>query len=270
MLRSFSAQFPHWQLAGSELSDRFRQRVLSIPRVSDFYGAPLDTISAQFDLITMLHVLEHVERPVQLLANAARLLRTGGRILIQVPNLLENPFDVLVADHCSHFIPTVLLQVVRGAGLRVTAWSSNWVTKELSVVAAAPSDAAAPNCESAAPSGTQRSGELAAGHVRWLHGLVEHGRRLARQARIGVFGTSIAGTWMAAELGTSVGFFVDEDQTRIGGRHLGLPILSAAEVPRDNVVLIVLPPGIAAHVHQRVQARHQQARFVAPEIPHAA
>jgi 2-polyprenyl-3-methyl-5-hydroxy-6-metoxy-1,4-benzoquinol methylase len=42
----------------------------------------------EFDLITMFHVLEHLENPVQDLSHLGRYLRIGGRMIIEVPNIL--------------------------------------------------------------------------------------------------------------------------------------------------------------------------------------
>jgi SAM-dependent methyltransferase len=47
----------------------------------------LDAVSGEFDLITMSHVIEHVHDPVGLLRACHRLLRPGGRIWIETPNL---------------------------------------------------------------------------------------------------------------------------------------------------------------------------------------
>jgi 2-polyprenyl-3-methyl-5-hydroxy-6-metoxy-1,4-benzoquinol methylase len=47
----------------------------------------LDEISGEFDLITMSHVIEHVHDPISLLRACRRLLRSGGRIWIETPNL---------------------------------------------------------------------------------------------------------------------------------------------------------------------------------------
>lgn len=40
-----------------------------------------------FDLITFWQVIEHVERPVEAIAEAARILKSGGRLLAQVPDI---------------------------------------------------------------------------------------------------------------------------------------------------------------------------------------
>lgn len=41
---------------------------------------------ASADYITMFQVLEHVERPVEVLNETARVLRSGGRLIVAVPN----------------------------------------------------------------------------------------------------------------------------------------------------------------------------------------
>lgn len=42
----------------------------------------------KFDLITMFHVLEHLENPLEDLARLGAHLKTGGRFVIEVPNIL--------------------------------------------------------------------------------------------------------------------------------------------------------------------------------------
>src|SRR5436853_224407 len=43
--------------------------------------------AASFDVITLWHVFEHLPDPIALLREARRLLKVGGRLLIEVPNL---------------------------------------------------------------------------------------------------------------------------------------------------------------------------------------
>jgi SAM-dependent methyltransferase len=45
---------------------------------------PLETGS--FDLVTLISVLEHVEQPHPLVAEILRVLRPGGKIVVQIPN----------------------------------------------------------------------------------------------------------------------------------------------------------------------------------------
>src|SRR3954452_16182594 len=99
LLRTFSSLAPGWTLAGADLDDRHRETVLGIPGVDRFYAGPAEEIGDQFDVITMQHVLEHVPEPVDLLSRLGRLLNPGGLLFIQVPNILDNPFDLMVVEH---------------------------------------------------------------------------------------------------------------------------------------------------------------------------
>jgi 2-polyprenyl-3-methyl-5-hydroxy-6-metoxy-1,4-benzoquinol methylase len=46
-----------------------------------------DFSNAAFDVVTLFHVMEHVPDPHALLAEVRRILRAGGRLILQVPNI---------------------------------------------------------------------------------------------------------------------------------------------------------------------------------------
>lgn len=52
---------------------------------------------SSFDLVTLFHVMEHVPQPQEMLAEVWRLLRSGGRIVLQVPNVESWQFRLLGA-----------------------------------------------------------------------------------------------------------------------------------------------------------------------------
>jgi hypothetical protein len=54
----------------------------------------------------------------------------------------------------------------------------------------------------------------------------------------GIFGTSIAGTWLYGELGDRTSFFVDEDPARAGKAHLGVRIIAPPNVPANGWFLL--------------------------------
>src|SRR5262249_1802425 len=150
------------------------------------------------------HVLEHVPEPIDFLNKIAQLLEPGGRIFIEVPNLAENPFDLLVADHCSHFLPETLATVERRLSLIVKAMATSWASKEISLVLVSVADPA--KSGRAADSG--RGPMFAVKQpLAWLSHLLEQARELAQQGPLGVFGTSTAGTWMGTMLGDRIAFF---------------------------------------------------------------
>ena len=52
------------------------------------YYEPVEELGAgaDFDVVTMLDVIEHVTEPLKLLATARRLLKPGGRLVVYTPN----------------------------------------------------------------------------------------------------------------------------------------------------------------------------------------
>jgi len=84
----------------------------------------LERMGEQFDVITLYHVLEHVAKPVECLANIKRLLRPGGLLVLEVPNvagwearLKGHRWHYYKVDHVNYFRPKDLVRAARLAGL---------------------------------------------------------------------------------------------------------------------------------------------------------
>jgi SAM-dependent methyltransferase len=86
-----------------------------------------DVGDARFDLVTMWHFLEHDYDPRGSLDHAARALKPGGRILIEVPRLDSLSFRLFkdrwpglqAPQHTAVYDRASLLQSVERAGLEV-------------------------------------------------------------------------------------------------------------------------------------------------------
>ena len=104
----------------------------------------------QFDVITMWHVLEHLNRPVELLKSLANLLAPGGVLIVSVPNFDSwqsrvfrgGWFHLDPPRHVIHFEADTLENCLLDAGLETTRrWpmlleygSSGWVQSTLNRV----------------------------------------------------------------------------------------------------------------------------------------
>jgi len=89
LLRQFSQLGRDYQLHGIELPGPAAERTAKIPRIHLHLGT-LDTVEfpdAQFDLISLVHVLEHLPDPHQALIRLARWLKPGGRLFLAFPNI---------------------------------------------------------------------------------------------------------------------------------------------------------------------------------------
>lgn len=247
-LSSMSAALPEWSLDGFEMGDGALNRLQRIPRFGRLHTKSLEGIGRRFDLVTMVHSLEHFPGPLETL-RTVRELADGGRLFVEVCNVEENPFDVLVADHLMHFSPSTLATLVRRAGFKVSLAATDWVPKEISLLAVPGHEAG----EVTPPGIGEQVHARVSGYVNWLSSVVLLGQRLASDARpFGLFGTSIAATWLAAQLGEAVAFFVDEDESRVGRQHLGRPICRPADVEVGFPVYLSLAPTIANQIATRL------------------
>ncbi len=82
---------------------------------------------ASFDLISIWHVLEHLQHPERTLAACALALKPGGTLMLAMPNYAslqarfggEHWFHLDLPRHIFHFTRETLDRLLRTAGLRV-------------------------------------------------------------------------------------------------------------------------------------------------------
>jgi len=249
-LRAFSRALPGWTLCGSEVSEKYKQVVEGIPGVERLYTGAIESLPGSFDLISLVHVIEHIPGPGNFLQALAAKLKPGGLLLIEVPNCEANPFILMVADHCSHFSVGTLARIASDAGFTVLEATSQWVPKEISLVARWTAGGAAVQPSTADAPGQEQSQVLAG--WEFLKGVAAQARHVSEQGNFGIFGTSIAATWLDAQLGGKTSYFVDEDPDRIGRQHLGRMILAPKDIPSGGHLFIPLPVALAGQVAARI------------------
>lgn len=253
-LRAMSSVLSGWSLSGFELGDSALSRLSRIHHFTKLYTGSLGVIDRTFDLVTLIHSLEHFPAPLETLTRL-RTIVGDGRLFIQVCNVDENPFDILVADHLMHFSPGTLKHLLGRAGLGVVSVATDWDPKEISILSKVGMSGSV-DAVSEVGFGTVPGEEVfrrMTVYIEWLASLVRSAIELARGERpLGIFGTSIAATWLASRLGERVSFFVDEDESRIGKEHLGRAIVGPSEIPVGGIVYLALAPGIAGAIAARL------------------
>jgi SAM-dependent methyltransferase len=112
----------------SSLAVEFGVRTFGIPLTQgDIHHATFE--AGSFDVITLWHVLEHLERPVETLRKVRALLKSSGVLIIAVPNFdslqarwfKERWYHLDVPRHLYHFTPTTLGDLLREEGYGVVA-----------------------------------------------------------------------------------------------------------------------------------------------------
>lgn len=250
MLTACAETQPEWSLFGHDLSAINLDTLSRIPSFQKLYKGPLSDLPKRFDLITMLHSLEHFTDPVGGLADLRPKLKDGGTLFIQVPNVEATPFDLLIADHVSHFSRHDIARVLERTGFDAVVLADDWVTKELSAVARARTGGSAVLPPPTAPEDVLRRVH---GQITWLQTLISDAQRATAENRpFGLFGSSISAIWLFGQVGEAVSFFVDEDPSRLDTTLFGRPVLHPSAVPSDAVVMLGLIPPVAAAVAARL------------------
>jgi SAM-dependent methyltransferase len=122
-----------WQVSGIEPSEQAARfaREAGVDAVNGTLAdAPWE--DGYFDAIVFNHSLEHIDKPAEALADAARLLRPGGLLAVAVPNfgswhrrLFGSAwFQLDLPRHLQHFDRNSLGGLVRRSGLRPLAFEA--------------------------------------------------------------------------------------------------------------------------------------------------
>ena len=251
-LSAFQSCRPGWQLEGFDQQEAGGQALESIPGIAAYHSDSVEGIPGTFDLIVLNHVLEHVPEPTTFLVEIGRKLGPAGRLVVQVPNIDRNPYDLVVVDHCIHFGTGSLRQLVSQAGFAIDVFSENWLPKELTLVARP-----VPGGERIDLPDEYASAASRAEHIRatvdWLHDTAADASACAQGDNgFGIFGTSIAALWLDAQTDGVAQYFCDEDPARHGRTLKGRPIVNPGKLEPPKTVYMPLAPEIAQAIAARL------------------
>jgi len=256
-LKVFSKANGFWHLTGMDINDNQKFQIESIENTS-FYSGDISNINNKYDVISLIHVLEHVIDPITFLRSLKSKLKKNGTLLIEVPYFEENAFDLLIVDHCTHFNLKTMLWCMTTSGYEVVDITTQCVHKEMTILAKIDSKV------EGLSTGQQKNNSLIVNdNLYWFTNVITRSKIIAElDGSFGLFGTAIAATWLAGELGRIVDFFVDEDTTRIGQLHLGKPVYHPENIPKDSHVFIALPYETA----KRIEKKYRHLNYHMPPV----
>lgn len=124
-----------WNISGIEPDETARHNSEKINNISVAGPESIHHLSqASFDVVTMWHVLEHVHRLQEQIAQIQRLLKTDGKVFIAVPN--HTSYDAKhygkywaawdVPRHLYHFSPATMKTLAGKHGFEITAYKPMW------------------------------------------------------------------------------------------------------------------------------------------------
>ena len=245
-LFSFSQVFPDVNLYGYEIFEIERPKTKGISNFREMIIGPQLSTDIRFDLITLIHCLEHLDKPKEVLNLIHEQLTEGGHVFIEVPNLLKADYDILIADHVSHFDPSIIIDLLESCGFEVVELSTDLLTKEISVLAKKAKDICGlvRKNERRVKENLSRTQFL----VRKNLNTVEAAKKIINEhSNVGIFGSSISAMWLWGELEKTTRIFVDEDLNKIQKNSV-FEIISPEDVPCNYVVMVPLVDEIAEKI----------------------
>lgn len=264
ILRTFHDLYPGWSLCGYEQFDTSRAYIEGLPGVDRFFSGTVGEINDRFDLITIVYVIEHLPDPVGTLKQLKRLLKPDGILFVQTSNYVENPFDLLVVDHCSHFTLETLAYVLQLAGFSPLLRTDSWISKEIGVAGKVSSKVSNDGVSGDIKNRTGESERTLRSMLVWLQTMIDELKERSIHTSVGIFGTAIAGSWLAGASGHCAKFFVDEDPLRHRKEHMGHIVLKPDEVPDNSSVYLAFPPELARKLHARLSRLYPSVDFLVP------
>lgn len=264
MLKSFLERYPHSHVFAYDVSTHNREIFEQMQGFAGFYEN-LEEMTREFECITLIHTLEHIADLDSVLSRLYGLLSEDGALVIQVPNVAQNLWDVFVYDHIHHFTPESLRAVCEKNGFKVFI-PQKQIPRQITFVLKKPACAdqegqSGVDSETTAFNGTQDRAHFDLQRFKNILRQVENysAQRMgknrenpARSDQIYVFGTTPPSSFVARLLGENLKGFIDEDMRKVEKMHLGRMIYEPTHLQdSESVVLMPLGAGLAQAMREK-------------------
>ena len=124
--RAFLEAAPHAALTALEPDERFAQAAAGLPRTKLIQARIEDMAfaDASFDIVHSCHTIEHLAEPFAALRDHARILKQGGLLVIDAPNIALIGGDDIVEEwfidkHLFHFSARSLSRMITAADFSI-------------------------------------------------------------------------------------------------------------------------------------------------------
>lgn len=93
-----------------------------------------------FDYLSLIGVLEHVPNPYEFLEDVKKIMHDNSLLLIEVPNFINNPADIMIIDHLSKFTVNSIKNLFKAAKLELVLERSDNTVPMQFIVKKAPTE----------------------------------------------------------------------------------------------------------------------------------
>jgi len=240
LLRELYKHYPQAQLHGFDVN-RHVQSVFPQEKNFHFWRSELENITLNCDLICLSFSIFYIRDIAQLFSYFPKWLKPGGVIFIQTPNVITNPYSILLGDQYYYFTPTIFRNMFHRIGYEVQFIENPYFPRDLLVIAKQFNEI---------PQWQYEDDQSIYQCLEHLNQVKQKINTLSQQHRIGVLGTTMTAAFVDSVLGDKNVFFVDENTSRIGSQFRGKRVLHPSSLDPD--VSLILPYGAS---NQKIKSR---------------
>lgn len=231
-------------MSAFDLNNIHKEKILNINNVKHFYSNSLQEIENKFDIISLIHVFEHIQKPLETLKTLKKMLNKNGVIIIQVPSISENLNDILIYDHYSHFTKSTLFLVLKKVFSNIEFIKTD-IKNEITVII---------TNDEKVTSFNSKENDL---DFSFLNKVNDYLNNLDKEMYI--FGTAPTSTYYASILKNNPNFkgFLDEDELKENKFHLDKQIYH----PKDKQKINCFIP-LSSNVSDYIKEKYTEINFI--------
>jgi len=249
-LKAFTYTYPHWNLTGCDVSDRFKSSVEGISDKVTYIDNNLPKSKHGYDVISMSHVLEHIENIDYLFEFISQNLKDDGLFFLQCNNAAQNPFLLLVFEQYYNFTETSIERLCERFGLSIERITKNWINKELTILIRKKQNNHLPKSKVAL---SDKNLTALVANQDFFVKTVDTLQSNYKSQAIALFGTTYAAKWFSYLPNLKINNFVDENPELINSMVDDKKVLSPLMNKSDIPIILTFPLPIAEKIKQRLQ-----------------
>lgn len=181
----------------------------------------------KFNLITLIHVFEHLTEPKNIFLNLEKILSDDGKIFLQIPNYKKNPADLAIYDHTAHYDKHSIINFFSTSNFKIDRLEENYMFGEFTIVLSK---------KKIKPTISNYK-KVKHHYKKELRLLKTEINKVKKLKNFSILGTSVNSTFFYSYNKKNMKNFFDEDEVKIQKLHIGKKILRLQDNQKHTLFL---------------------------------
>jgi SAM-dependent methyltransferase len=251
LLVEISRNFPEGQFRGFDINESLLEVFPKLPNFHLWVADP-EEITGEYDLVCLSHSILYLADLAGLFKMIRSLLKPKGLLFIQAPNMVLNPYQLLLSDQYHYFSPASMENALHLSGFDADFIDYGCFPRDLIIVA---------KQNEAPKKRPMSSDESAYQSVQVINATRNKLNALPSDIELSVLGTTVTAAFVDSILGQRNINFVDENTNSAHNTFRDKPIISPQSM--DKRTHLILPYGKSnINIQNRFVDQYDFANFV--------